>query len=51
MSVGGIRDGRGRVMTAHPGSATYKRGYLLASLRAGAIALILLTVLLALVLT
>lgn len=38
-------------MTAHPGSATYKRGYLLASLRAGVVALILLTVLLVLILT
>lgn len=46
-----MRDGRGSGMTAHPGSATYKRGYLLASLRAAAVALILLTVLLALVLT
>ena len=38
-------------MTAPPGSATFKRGYLLASLRAGLVALILLTILLALVLT
>lgn len=35
----------------YAGSSTYRRGYLLASLRAGLIALVLLTVLLALVLT
>ncbi|MEB3023791.1 hypothetical protein [[Mycobacterium] crassicus] len=35
----------------YPGSSTYRRGYLLASLRAGLIALVLLTILLALVLT
>lgn len=35
----------------YAGSSTYKRGYLLASLRAGLIALVLLTILLALVLT
>lgn len=45
--------GPGPVATAtgwHAGSSTYKRGYLLASLRAGVIALVLLTVLLAIVL-
>lgn len=36
--------------TWHGGSSTYKRGYLLASLRAGVIALVLLTFLLAIVL-
>jgi len=35
----------------HAGSSTYKRAYLLASLRAGVIALVLLTFLLVLVLT
>ncbi|BBZ25054.1 hypothetical protein [Mycolicibacter hiberniae] len=35
----------------HSGSSTYKRAYLLASLRAGLIALVLLSFLLALVLT
>lgn len=35
----------------HGGSSTYKRAYLLASLRAGLIALVLLIVLLAVVLT
>lgn len=35
----------------HSGSSTYKRAYLLAALRAGAIALVLLTFLLVLVLT
>ncbi|MCV7274605.1 hypothetical protein [Mycolicibacter arupensis] len=35
----------------HAGSSTYKRAYLLASLRAGLIALVLLSFLLALVLT
>lgn len=35
----------------YAGSSTYKRGYLLASLRAGLIALVLLTILMALVLT
>lgn len=34
----------------HAGSSTYKRGYLLASLRAGVIALVLLTFLVALIL-
>lgn len=48
--------GPGPVATAgpvgwHAGSSTYKRGYLLASLRAGVIALVLLTILLALILT
>lgn len=45
--------GPGPVATAtgwRAGSPTYKRGYLLASLRAGVIALVLLTVLLAIVL-
>ncbi|BBX12946.1 hypothetical protein MNVM_20270 [Mycobacterium novum] len=60
----GARDVEGRGMTARPvgpgpvatatgwhaGSSTYKRSYLLASLRAGVIALVLLTVLLAIVL-
>ncbi|MGV0625906.1 hypothetical protein [Mycolicibacter minnesotensis] len=35
----------------HGGSSTYKRAYLIASMRAGLIALVLLTFLLALVLT
>lgn len=46
--------GPGPVATAtgwHEGSSTFKRAYLLASLRAGVIALVLLTVLLAIVLT
>lgn len=46
--------GPGSATTAtgwHSGSSTYKRAYLLASLRAGVIALVLLTFLLALVLT
>ncbi|MGB3895236.1 MAG: hypothetical protein WA942_13420 [Mycolicibacter sinensis] len=34
----------------HAGSSTYKRGYLLASLRAGIVALVLLTFLLAIIL-
>lgn len=45
--------GHGPVATAagqHAGSSTYTRGYLLASLRAGVIALVLLTFLLVLVL-
>lgn len=45
--------GTGPVATAtgwQAGSSTYTRGYLLASLRAGVIALVLLTVLLAIVL-
>lgn len=46
--------GPGPVATAsgwHAGSSTYKRAYLLASLRAGLIALVLLSFLLVLVLT
>jgi len=51
MTAGPI--GPGQVATAsgwQAGSSTYKRGYLLAALRAGVIALVLLTFLLALVL-
>ncbi|CAJ1505869.1 hypothetical protein MU0083_003803 [[Mycobacterium] kokjensenii] len=52
MTAGSLRPGS--VSTGanwHAGSSTYKRAYLLASLRAGVVALVLLTVLLALVLT
>jgi hypothetical protein len=51
MTARPIRPGPVATATSwHAGSSTYTRGYLLASLRAGLIALVLLTILLAIVL-